>query len=406
MPVLTITNGLFANSKRFVKRFELAFECSVVTDQDIIEATHKSENIKRTTLQKVFESKQIAFNDFTHEKEKAIIALKKNISGFVSKGSCIFYGLTGQLIPKEVSHVMKVLIIAEKEFRIKNAIKKEKISEKDATKQIYVSDKYAFLWTSALFNKKAWDRTLYDIVIPSDKMEVDEAVALVARSLEKSPYSNKEIIEREAADYLLSAKIDFVLAEIGQELYAKASDGKIVVTIDKKALMLSKLQQKIIQTVNAVEGVRSLETKIGKNYYKSHIIHDFKFETPLRVLLVDDEKEYVQTLSERLKLRQFANEIAYTGEEALDYTDREDIEVILLDLKMPGMDGFEVLKRIKETKPHIEVIILTGHGSEKDRQICMELGAFDYLQKPADIDLITETMKRAYEKIEAARHKE
>ena len=146
-----------------------------------------------------------------------------------------------------------------------------------------------------------------------------------------------------------------------------------------------------------------METKIGHNYYKGNIIHNYEFETPLRILLVDDEKEFVQTLSERLKMRQFTNEIAYNGQEALDFTDEEDTEVILLDLKMPGIDGFEVLKTIKKTKPHIEVIILTGHGSEADRATCMNLGAFAYLQKPADIDLITETMKKAYEKIEAAR---
>ena len=87
----------------------------------------------------------------------------------------------------------------------------------------------------------------------------------------------------------------------------------------------------------------------------------------------------------------------------MDFTDEEDTEVILLDLKMPGIDGFEVLKTIKETKPHIEVIILTDHGSEADRETCMTLGEFAYLQKPADIDLIIQTMKKTYEKIEAAK---
>jgi DNA-binding response OmpR family regulator len=70
---------------------------------------------------------------------------------------------------------------------------------------------------------------------------------------------------------------------------------------------------------------------------------------------------------------------------------------------MPGIDGFDVLKKIKKTKPYIEVIILTGHGSEEDRKRCMDLGAFAYLQKPADIDLLTATMKEAYGKINAAK---
>jgi DNA-binding NtrC family response regulator len=66
---------------------------------------------------------------------------------------------------------------------------------------------------------------------------------------------------------------------------------------------------------------------------------------------------------------------------------------------MPGIDGIEVLRRVKATRPDIEVIILTGHGSEADREICMKLGAFAYLTKPVDIDLLSKTIKEANEKI-------
>ncbi len=406
MPIISVTNGIYANSNEIVQMFGEQFNCSIVTDADIIEKTHQTSKIKKATLQKVVESKQIAFNDFTHDKEKSIIALKKSLADFVKKGNCIFYGLLGHLIPKEVSHVMRILIIAAKEKRIQNAMAQNKLSEKEAIKEIYNSDKQAFLWTASIFNKKAWDETLYDIVIPSRKFNAQEAADLVLKHLEKLPFNDEDIIEHEVLDYQLAALLESVLSEIGQELKVKSRDGNVIVTIDKKVLMLSKFQQKIIKTVEAVQGVKSVETKIGQNYYKSNIIHHFEFDTPLRVLLVDDEKEYVQTLSERLKLRQFASEIAYNGQEALDFTDQEDTEVILLDLKMPGVEGFDVLKKIKETKPHIEVIILTGHGSEKDRKTCMELGAFAYLHKPADIDLITETMQEAYKKIEQARNSE
>ena len=164
-------------------------------------------------------------------------------------------------------------------------------------------------------------------------------------------------------------------------------------------MMLAKFKQKITQIAQSIEGVKSVETKLGKNYYSNTMVKNLEVETPLRLLLVDDEKEFVQTLSERLKLRQFPSEIAYDGEQALEFTDKEDTEVMILDLKMPGIDGIEVLKKIKETRPEIEVIILTGHGSDQDRKTCMELGAFAYLEKPADIDLLTATMKKAYEKI-------
>jgi len=404
MPIITVSNGLYANSKEFVYKFGEKFDCSIITDADIIEITHQTSKIKKAILLKALESKQIDFNDFTHEKEKSLIAFKKTLSDLVKQGNCIFYGLLGHLIPKYVSHVVRILIIAAKEKRIQNAIEIDGLSQKEATKQIYNTDKNAFLWTASLFNKKAWDETLYDIVIPSRKIHAQKAVELVSMHLEKLPFNDEDIIEKEVFDYQVSAYVESALGEIAQQLLVRSKDGNVIVIIDKKVLMLSKLQQKIIKTAKAVPGVKSVETKIGQNYYKSNITHNFEFETPLRVLLVDDEKEYVQTLSDRLKLRQFASEIAYNGQEALDYTDEKDTEIILLDLKMPGVEGFDVLKKIKETKPHIEVIILTGHGSEEDRKTCMELGAFAYLHKPADIDLITETMKKAYQKIEAARN--
>jgi YesN/AraC family two-component response regulator len=79
--------------------------------------------------------------------------------------------------------------------------------------------------------------------------------------------------------------------------------------------------------------------------------------------------------------------------------EEDEPDVMILDLKMPGIDGIEVLRKVKESRPNIEVIILTGHGSEEDRKICMELGAFAYLQKPVDIDKLSETLKKAKAKI-------
>ena len=126
--------------------------------------------------------------------------------------------------------------------------------------------------------------------------------------------------------------------------------------------------------------------------------HNIQGSTPsgsLRVLLVDDESEFVQTLSERLAIRNFVAEVACDGKSALESIDLEEPDVMILDLKMPGMDGMEVLRQVKEQNPGIEVIILTGHGSESDRLSCLDLGAFAYLQKPVDIELLSETVKKA-----------
>jgi DNA-binding response OmpR family regulator len=120
---------------------------------------------------------------------------------------------------------------------------------------------------------------------------------------------------------------------------------------------------------------------------------------PSKILLVDDERDYVQTLSERLLMREMGSAVAYDGESALDLIHKDDPEVIIVDLKMPGIDGFDVLRKVKESRPDIEVIILTGHGNDADGRRCMEMGAFAYLQKPLDINELSETIKAANEKI-------
>lgn len=117
----------------------------------------------------------------------------------------------------------------------------------------------------------------------------------------------------------------------------------------------------------------------------------------LRLLLVDDEKEFVETLANRLRIRDLEASIALNGEEALSAVEQEEPDVIVLDVKMPGIDGIEVLRRVREAYPNVEVIILTGHGSEKDEETARSLGAFDYMRKPADLDTLVPRIHHAFE---------
>jgi len=136
--------------------------------------------------------------------------------------------------------------------------------------------------------------------------------------------------------------------------------------------------------------------------------------TIANVLLVDDETPFVETMTKRLKKRDLYIVAAYSGEQALEKLARHhDIEVVILDVKMPGMDGIETLREVKSKHPLVEVVMLTGHATVETAIEGMKLGAFDYLMKPCDIDLlvskVTEaaTKKRQHEeKIVEARLKE
>jgi two-component system OmpR family response regulator len=119
----------------------------------------------------------------------------------------------------------------------------------------------------------------------------------------------------------------------------------------------------------------------------------------MKILLVDDEHEFVTTLAERLELRGMNVSIATEGEEALGFLDTNRPQVVVLDVMMPGLGGLEVLERIKAIDPKIQVILLTGHGATKDGIRGMQLGAFDYLIKPIDIDELIKKLNEAVKNI-------
>ncbi len=115
----------------------------------------------------------------------------------------------------------------------------------------------------------------------------------------------------------------------------------------------------------------------------------------VKVLYVDDEEDFVRTLAERMDMRELGGDVALSGQEALAMLEAERPDVMVLDLRMPGLDGLEVLRRVKKAYPEIEVIILTGHGSEQDEQEARRLGAFDYLRKPVELETLMDVVRRA-----------
>ena len=115
----------------------------------------------------------------------------------------------------------------------------------------------------------------------------------------------------------------------------------------------------------------------------------------IKILLVDDEKQFVDTLAERLAMRGFSARVAYDGPQALKAVE-EPTDVIVLDLRMPGMDGFEVLRSVKKSNPQVQVIILTGHGGDAEEQTAYRMGAYNFLKKPMDIDELLNSIRMAY----------
>jgi DNA-binding NtrC family response regulator len=117
-----------------------------------------------------------------------------------------------------------------------------------------------------------------------------------------------------------------------------------------------------------------------------------------KVLLVDDEKKFLEVMSERLTTRGVTVTTATSAAEALEQIEANLFDAVILDLKMPGMDGIEALKRMKAKRPELQIILLTGHATVEKGVEAIKLGAMDFVEKPVDLESLGEKIKQAKQK--------
>jgi CheY-like chemotaxis protein len=402
MSLISLFSGSHCNEQMVVKNLIDHTGYRLVSDEAVISSASRMSGLGSGTIARAFTGKASMFNSFTHEKERSIAFLKLALAEMLPADNLIVAGYGSHIIPKKITHALRVCLIADLKFRSAAAAESSGGSKKEAAKLIRKQDEAAALWVRAVGGgSDPWATSLYDILIPMDKVTPAEAQDIILSHFGQKVLQPTAESRQAVEDFLLAAQVEVALAREGHNVLVEAAGGAVTLIINKNVLMLSRLEEELRLIAGKVPGIRSLETKVGKDYYQADVYRRYDFELPSKVLLVDDEREFVQTLSERLQMRDMGSAVAYDGESALAmiHEHEDEPEVMILDLKMPGIDGIEVLKRVKQTRPEIEVIILTGHGSEQDRKTCEELGAFAYLQKPVDIDVLTHTLKQANEKM-------
>jgi CheY-like chemotaxis protein len=401
MSSISIFSGSFCSEDSVVEALAARTGYVVVADDDIVAEASRLSGIGPDRIRRIFSSRVSVFNKFTHERERAIAFLKLAVAEKYLSDGTIYKGFGGLLVPQSVEHVLRVCLIADRSHRLEVA-ERQGLPRSEAQRRIHADDESRAAWVETLEGvDDPWSSRLYDITIPMDKDGVAEAVELICGYAGSGAVRYTPLHQRAADEFRFAARVGVALAREGHDVGVETRDGTVTLTIHKQVLMLNRLEEELKDIVGKLDGVKEVVTKVGEGFHQADIYRKFDFQVPSKVLLVDDEREFVQTLSERLLMRDMGSTVAYDGESALAMVQEEEPEVMILDLKMPGIDGIEVLRRVKATRPDIEVIILTGHGSEADRETCMGLGAFAYLQKPVDIDRLSETLRKANDKIQA-----
>lgn len=401
MSIISVFSGAFCKAEEVIRDVHSSTGFTLLSDDEAVRAAHEISGISAEKIRRAFAAKTSVFNKFTHEKECSVAYLRLALAERIARDNLIVEGFVGQLIPTTISHLLRVALIGDLKFRLGVAAQDEGLTKKQALKQLRSNDEDCAAWIDFLHRtpKNCWAPELYDLFIPMNKTKVPQASALIEENVLKPVLQTTPASKKAVQDFRLAAEVEVTLVRQGHNVEVAADGGAITLSIHKQVLMLGRLEEELKSIASDVDGVETVNIKVGRTYHQANIYRKHNFSLPDRVLLVDDERDLAQTLSERLQMRDMGSAVAYDGESALKLVQEDEPEVMIIDLKMPGIDGLEVLRKVKKTRPEIEVIILTGQGSAQDEAECMELGAFGYLQKPADIEKLSQMLKLAHEKI-------
>lgn len=388
-----------------VENLSKSLELQVYGDEDLIADTCEQYNIDPVTrvapetIRQMLYKNTSVFNQFTLEKEIVVNKLKSILAEkLATQEKYLFYGFHSLLVPQHISHVLRVLIVDTKSSRLDRAVATG-LSEKKARKEVRSHDFSAYAWSDFLYRKEAYDKKLYDLVIPAKEKTLAELTEEIAKCYHTTSVLRTAQSQKSINDMIRAVRIEKTLLRSGHKLAVEVDGGLVKVIVRKSVFSFSKLTDELTEIIKRVDGVEKVKV-VQDSDYDASIYRKQKFELPSKVLFVDDEKEFVQTVSQRLISRDVGTYGVYSGEEALDLVSEDRPDVMVLDLKMPGLHGVEVLRRTKEIAPEVEVIILTGHGTSEDMEQCMKLGAFAYMNKPVNIEELSETISKAYEKIQ------
>jgi two-component system response regulator CpxR len=402
MSVVSIFSGSFCGGEEVALQVADRMGYTLLRDEDLIGRAVKEGGPPAETLRRAMYGRTSVFNQFSHEKERAVSWLKLAMAQILENEDLVFLGYATQLLPEYISHVLKVCLIAETRFRADKASREQGLDHKEAMTRIHRDDGTAIRWVEYLHGISPWHAEIYDILLPMDKVIIVEAADTICAYTKGMPLRPTAGSRQSVKDFQLATRVEQFLATEGhntRHFKIAASGGTAKIVVNKTVMRLNKLIEELEKHASQVPGVQDVRVEAGPGYYQADVYRRADFRLPSKVLLVDDEREFVQTLSERLMLREIGSAVVYDGEEALRLVAEDEPEVLVLDLKMPGIDGMEVLRRLKRDYPKVEVIILTGHGSERDRDACLQMGAFAYLEKPVDIDRLSEVMQEAYEAV-------
>lgn len=395
MAIITVISASFCHGDEIVSQVgeQLGYER---LDDQILSTAAEKFGADRDKLQHALNGTGPFKYRQSKDRDKLLACLEVALAESIQRDDGLIVGMAGFLIPGNIAHILRVCLVADLPYRVAQAAAGAGLNEDQAHDRIKELDQQLVDNVMSLVSRSIYDENLYDMMLPVDRSEPAETARLICEQARADAVRPTDWSRAHARDFLLSARVKRALTEAGHSVEVFSENGRVTVGINERAFMMSRLQEKLKKLTREIDGVADVETKLGTRYTAPSINPWDDIDAGPKVLLVDDEREFVQTLSQRLKTRNLESSIAYDGEQALDMLQEDVPDVIVLDLLMPGIDGIETLRRVKRSHPDVEVIILTGHGSDREQAEAEDLGAFAYLRKPVNVNELAQLMREAY----------
>lgn len=395
MAIIAMCNGSYCHAEEILRGIADRLDYNRL-DEILAKEVAGRYDVGLEAVRSLLNDDSLDFNKLARKQKKTLTCIEATLAELLLTDNVIVHGPASYLIPGNMPHVLKVCIIANHDYRTNLAVKYDDLTESDAATKIQRYDTWLSQWSGFFAGHASYDERIYDVIVPMHNTSVDQAVDIICSQVAVDAVKTTDRSRHIAEDFFLGAKVKLKLTSAGYDVNVFAENGLISIEINEQTLWMSKLENKLKALALEEPGVNEVITRLGPKSAPPSLNPWDKVDVPPKILLVDDEKEFVHTLSERLKTRNIESSIAYDGEQALEMVSDEVPDVIILDLLMPGIDGIETLRRLKANHLNIQVIILTGHGSDREKETAEELGAFAYLQKPVNINDLARKMKEAY----------
>ena len=260
MSIITISRGTYSKGKEVAEKLadRLGYKC--ISREILLEASHEF-NIPEVKLVRALHDAPSVLNRFTYGKEKYVAFIRKDLLESVLDGNVIYHGLAGHFLLREVPHVFKVRIVANLEDRVKEEMKRENISEKEARHILKKDDEERRRWSLSLYGIDTADASLYDMIIHIDKLRVDDAVDILFDAARRPCFQPSAESRRILDDLTLAAKAESVLVGRMPTVKVSGKDGCLYVSMAGPLSREDRIIKETNELLRNIDGIK--ETKIN-----------------------------------------------------------------------------------------------------------------------------------------------